>query len=302
MNFKLRPLIGFVLAAHRGSFSSAANELAMTQPAFSQMIQGLEATLGVRLFERTTRQITLSEPGRQLLTMVERPLDDLENAWAYIRDITAGRRGHIVFSVLPTIAFGLATTTLAQFRVNYPGVTARLIENQGWNITSQVLSREVDFGIGTLDSNQPELVFRELLHDEVMAVVPSSHPLARRKQISWKNLASEPLILLPRQSNVRFIVESSFAGWGIRIEPAYEVANMVTALGMIRAGLGVTFLPRLVMSEMNMKDVTPLRMRDPQPARTIGVITCVNRELSAAASAYVDLLFEQVKKGSHAAL
>lgn len=299
MNFKLRPLVGFVLAAHRGSFSAAANEISMTQPAFSQMIKGLESTLGLQLFERTTRQIELTESGRQLLAMVERPLDDLETAWNYVRDVTGGKRGQIAFAVLPTIAFGLATKALARFKQNHPGITARLIENQGWNIPKQVLSREVDFGIGTLDSHQPELTFRELVRDEVMAVVRADHPLAKGGQASWKMLAGEPHILLPRQSNVRFLVDNSFAACGIRIEPAYEVANMVTALGMIRAGLGITFLSRLVLSELNMSDLVALQMNQPRRARTIGLITCADRELSVAAAAYVRLLFEEAGAKIH---
>lgn len=295
MNFKLRPLAGFVLAAHHSSFSRAAEELAMTQPAFSQMIRELESVLGVQLFERTTRRVALSEAGRQLLSMVERPLDDLEDAWRYVRDIAGGKRGRIVFTVLPSVAFGIATATLARFKARHPEITARLVEEPDMTLLDRVLSREVDFGIGTLPLDHPELAFRELLRDELTAVVPEDHPMTEGKRTSWKDLAKQPLVLLPRQSNTRHLTEVAFVANGINAEPTYEVANMVTALGMVRAGLGITFMPRMVLRELNMKNLAAVSLRNPTPERIIGVITRVDRTLSPASRAFVDLLFEHVR-------
>jgi LysR family transcriptional regulator, carnitine catabolism transcriptional activator len=298
MNFKLRPLVGFVLAAHHGSFSLAANELAMTQPAFSQMIRELESVLGVQLFERTTRRVDLSEAGRELLSMVERPLDDLEDAWRYVRDIAGGKRGRIVFTTLPSVAFGIATATLALFNSLHPEITARLIEEPGLTLVDRVLSREVDFGVGILPSQHPELTFRELLRDDLTVVVPENHPLAKMKTVTWKELSRQALVLLPRQSNTRHLTERGFAAAGIGVEPTYEVANMVTALSMVRAGLGITFMPRMVLRELNMNKLHAATLHSPRPERIIGVITRVDRTLSPASQAFVELLFAEVQNAS----
>ncbi|MDB5762678.1 MAG: hypothetical protein JWQ21_1673 [Herminiimonas sp.] len=297
MNFKLRPLAGFVLAAHHGSFSLAANELAMTQPAFSQMIRELESVIGVQLFERTTRRVALSEAGRQLLSMVERPLDDLEDAWRYIRDIAGGKRGRIVFSSLPSVAFGIATATLARFKAHHPEITARLIEEPDMTLLERVLLREVDFGIGTLPVAHPELNFRELLRDELTAVVPADHPLTQTHQrATWKELSKQSLVLLPRQSITRNLTERGFSAVGISVEPAYEVANMVTALGMVRAGLGITFMPSMVLRELNMKNLKAVSLSNPAPERIIGVIRRVDRALSPASHAFIELLYDETQE------
>lgn len=296
MNFKLRQLSGFVAAARLGSFSAAARELAMTQPAFSQMVRELEAALGLRLFERTTRRVELTEAGQRLRAMVERPLDDLDDAYRYARDMAAGRRGRIVFTSLPSVAFEFVALVLARFKARHPGITVRLIEDQNATIIERVLDREADFGIGTLEPGHPGLAFRELLRDELLAVVPARHALAGKSSVNWRDLAGESLALLPRQSSVREIADAGFAASGAAQEPAYEVANMVTALGMVRAGLGVTIMPRIALMELNMKGLRALRISEPRPERRIGIITRTDRALSPAAAEYVEMLFSDPRR------
>ena len=291
MNLKLRQLQGFAAAATHGSFSAAARELAMTQPAFSQLVRELETSLRVKLFERTTRRVELTEAGRRFLAMIRRPLDDLDDAHRFAREMAAGTRGRIVFSSLPSVAFGLVTMALARFKALHPAITARLIEDQDSNIAEKVLHREVDFGIGTLKTPHEELAFRELLPDELQAVYPARHALAAKRRITWRDLAAGPLVLLPKQSSVRTLVEHGFAAAGVAREPDYEVANMVTALSMVRAGLGVTVMPHMVLAELNMKGLAAGRIFDPRPVRSIGIVTRRDRPLSPAAEAYVELLF-----------
>ncbi|HYC45052.1 MAG TPA: LysR substrate-binding domain-containing protein [Burkholderiales bacterium] len=290
MNFKLRQLEGFVAAARSTSFSSAARQLAMTQPAFSQLIRELENVLSVRLFERTTRRIELTEVGQRLLGMVERPLEDLRDAEAHIRHVAAGRRGRIVFTALPSVAFGFATHALAKFKARYPAISVRLIEEQNLNIVQKVLDREVDFGIGTLSAPRPELEFRHLLEDELLAIVPARHRLSAKRRLSWKELAAEPLILLPPRASVTELAQVGFAANRLRLEPAYEVANMVTALRMVRSGFGVTLMPRIALAELNMKGLVSAKLSSPVPVRSIGVITHAERTLSPAAAACIELL------------
>ncbi|MDB5808235.1 MAG: hypothetical protein JWN94_357 [Betaproteobacteria bacterium] len=299
MNLKLRQLQGFAAAASHNSFSAAARELAMTQPAFSQLVRELETSLRVKLFERTTRRVELTEAGRRFLAMIERPLDDLEDAYRFARELAAGTRGRIVFASLPSVAFGLVTVALARFKALHPAITARLVEEQDSNIVDKVLHREVDFGIGTLKTPHDELVFRELLPDELQAVYPQRHPLSAKRRVTWRDLAGGSLVLLPKQSSVRALVEHGFAAAGIAREPDYEVANMVTALSMVRAGLGITVMPRMVLAELNMKGLVAGRIHDPRPARTIGIITRRDRPLSPAADAYVELLFATARSAAY---
>jgi LysR family carnitine catabolism transcriptional activator len=299
MNFKLRQVAGFVAAARLGSFSAAARELAMTQPAFSQLIRELETTLGVRLFERTTRRMELTEAGQRFLAMVERPLDDLRDAAVFIRELADGRRGRIVFALLPSVAFGFALHVLARFKVRYPDITVRLIEDQNLNLVEKVLNREVDFAIGTLAGGHRELSFRELFVDELLAVFPRHHRWSGKRRLTWPELAREPLVLLPRQSSVREIVNGAFARSGLSGEPAYEVANMVTAMGMARAGMAVTVMPGIALAELNMNGLHSVHLSSPSPVRRIGIISRLDRPLSPAAATYVEMLFSDPQRTAY---
>jgi DNA-binding transcriptional LysR family regulator len=299
MSLKLRQLAGFVAVTRFGSFSAAARELAMTQPAFSQLIRQLESALGVRLFERTTRRVELTEAGTRFLAMVQRPLDDLQDAAAFMRDMAAGRRGRIAFASLPSVAFALATTALARFKSKHPGTQVRLIEEQNLNIIEKVLAREIDFGVGTLAAAQPELDFAPLIDDELVAVFPAQHRFAKRKALTWKELAGEPLVLLTGRSSVRALAEQHFAAAGLSAEPTYDVAGMVTALAMVRAGLGVTVMPRISLGELNMAALASARFALPRPTRCIGIITRKDRRLSPAAHEYVELLFLEARDAAY---
>lgn len=291
INLKLRQLEGFRAAARHSSFSLAARELAMTQPSFSQLIRELETALNVKLFDRTTRRVQLTEAGQRLAAMIDRPLDDLEDAYKVMREMAAGTRGRVVCAALPSVAFGVVTLTLARFKARHPHTTVRLLEDPNVTLIDRVMNREVDFGIGTLTTPTEGLTFRELLKDELLAVYPLGHAFAHKSRVSWWDLSEETLILLSRESSVREVVERGFAASGLRCEPEYEIANMVTSLGMVRTGLGVTVMPRTAVQELSSKGVRWSRIGNPRPVRQIGIITRADRRLTPAAASFVDLLF-----------
>jgi DNA-binding transcriptional LysR family regulator len=166
----------------------------------------------------------------------------------------------------------------------------RLFEDQNPVLLHRVLDREVDFGIGTLSNPSKELAFRELMRDELMVVYDAHHALRGKRKITWRDLAAERLILLPKHSGVRDHTDRGLAASGIPYEPEYEVASMAMALSIVRVRLGVTLVPRVMLGELNMKGLRWSSVAEPHPARSLGVITRVDRPLSPAASAFVDAL------------
>jgi len=295
MKLKLRQLDGFVAITRRGSFSAAARELGMTQPALSQLIRHLEAELGSLLFERTTRRVDLTDAGRRFLTLIQRPLEDLGDAHHVMRNLADTRHSRIAFASLPSVACAVAIPRLAAFKAAYPRTQVRLFEAQNRDIVEKVLNREVDFGIGTLSTRHPGLEFRTLMIDELVPVFPDNHPYARRRTVSWVEFAREPLVLLTGGSSVRAIVEQHLAAAGLAVEPAYEVAGMSTALALIRAGLGVTARPRIALERIMMTGLASTRFPAPRPRRRIGIITRKGHALPDAAQEYADLLFRAAR-------
>jgi LysR family carnitine catabolism transcriptional activator len=290
INLKLRQLEGFVLAADEKSFVRAASALAMTAPAFSQLIRDFENSIGVPLFERTTRSVQLTEVGEKLLSLVRRPLEDIADVQGWLRDVTSGRRGKITFAALHSIAFGIGTESIATFARQRPDVEVQLIEDKNESLIQKVLNRQVDFGLGMFTQNLTGLSFERLLEDDLVAVLPRKHKYSHTPQISWAELAGVPLILLQQGSSVRSLVEAGLLVANAAREKTTEVVSMVTALQMVSAGLGVTVVPSLSLSSLRMNGLVARPIGPPTPTRTVGILMLVDRPPAAAGAAFLDLL------------
>ncbi len=295
MNFKLRQLEGFVAAADMAAFSRAADQLSMTQPAFSQLIRELENVAGVRLFERTTRRVELTEAGRMLLAQVRRPLEDLHHAYTSLQELAEGARGLVTYAALPSAAFCIGTRAIAQLRDHFPAVQVRQIEDQNGLLINKVLQREVEFGLGMLSHPDPALSFDFMFVDELVVVMPENHPQARKKVLAWTDLIDPPLILLPPSSSSRRLVDAGLAQVGCDREPTFEVVNMVTALSMAYEGLGLTVQPRVALESMKMDGLVYRQLDNPRPLRRMGIIRRSDRPLSAAAEKLIGFLHEEAK-------
>jgi DNA-binding transcriptional LysR family regulator len=293
MHFKIRQLEGFMAAAETGSFSAAADRLCMTQPAFSQLVRELEKIVGTRLFDRTTRRVELTEAGQLLLAQARRPLEDLEFAWQSVAAMASGSRGSVSYAILPSAAFSVGTRAVARFRCEFPNVKVRQLEDQDRLLVDKVLDREVDFGVGMMARAEPALRFDELFVDELVAVLRQDDVLARRKTIAWADLKEVSLVLLPPTSSVRRLMDTGLALAGAQRQPDFEVLNMVTALTMVRQGIGVTVLPRIALDSMGMDGLVHRRLADPRPMRSIGVVRRADRVLSPAAERIIAYLVEE---------
>lgn len=280
-------------AAQTRSFSAAAGRMFMTQPAFSQLIRELESLVGTRLFDRTTRRIELTEAGRLLLAQARRPLEDLQHAYESVTELASGNRGSVSYAILPSAAFGVGTRAIARFRADFPAVKVQQLEDQDRLLLEKVLNREVDFGVGMFGRAEPALQFDELFVDELVAVLRQDHPHAAKRRIAWSDFKDAALILLPPTSSVRRLVEAGLAVAGCQREPSFEVINMVTALAMVREGLGITVLPRFALDSMRMDGLVHRRFADPWPMRRIGIVRRSDRVLSAAAERFIEYLVEQ---------
>ena len=293
MNFKLRQLQCFLAAVETHSFSGGAERVFMTQPAFSQSIRELEAAVGARLFDRTTRRVDLTEAGQVLAAQVRRPLEDLEQAYKNLTDLAAGNRGSVSFAILPSAAFTIGTRSIARFKADYPGVKVQQYEDPDRKLVDRVLNREVDFGVAMYGRQEPALHFEQLFVDELVIVLPTEHPYATKKRVAWSAFNDSPSILLSSMSSVRRLIDSGLAIAGCHRDPDFEEANMVTALAMVREGLGITVLPRIALNSMRMDGLTLRYFQDPRPMRRVGLLWRTDRELSTAAKRLTEYLTEQ---------
>lgn len=289
MRIKLRQVEGFLAAADSLSFSRAAERIGMTQPAFSQLIRDLEAALDVKLFDRSTRRVRITDVGTQLREQMRRGLLEIDNACNNARAINRLKQGQLSLAVLPSLALGLVNDTLANFHDSYPEVRLRLREARTPHIAALLLDHEVDLAICSRLDAHDSLVLERLFDDELVAVLPRGHALARRRALQWRQIADEPLIGLQAQAA---LIRDGFAQNGIEKTAEHEVLNTVTALSMARAGFGVTIVPVIALPELNLRGLVHRPLRGPRPTREICLCRHVDHALSPAAERFRLMLRE----------
>ena len=251
MNITLRQLRAFVAVARLGRFARAAERLHVTQSALSMMVRELEAQLGVRLFDRHTRMVRLTEAGAEFLPVAEKTLADLESAVAQSRDLAALQRGRVSIATSTVLAGTLLPWAVGEFARRHAGVRCVVKDCAEPEIRQRVRMGDVDFGIGTTLDPDSELLEVPLLEDRIAALVADRHPLAARRSISWRELAAYPLVLLATGSPLRTMVDRALVEAGVSVAPAYEASFSSTVISMVAAGLGVAALP------VNARQVSP---------------------------------------------
>ena len=284
MNIKYRQLQAFALAAQLGSFAKAAEDLCITQSSFSVQIRELERDLGLQLFERTTRSCRLTPAGATFHSEVTPILRELRQVYSRAIDVGAGRKGQLLLSALPSLSFGLLTEVLGRFNQNHPDVRIRMREELNIALIESVKRGEVELGVGSELSGDPELGFMHLFHDDLVVVAPARHAIFD-EPLKWSRVGDYSLIMLAMGSADRALLTNRPG-----ITPAIEVAYMGTAVSMVRNGMGITILPSSALKGVDMEGLQaqPLPGRDCR--RTIGVLYRKRATLSTVAHAFVRLL------------
>jgi DNA-binding transcriptional LysR family regulator len=242
--FELRHLVYFREVARQLHFRKAAEALAVAQPALSRQIAQLEATLGAELFTRSRRRVELTPAGRMLTERVEPLLRTLAGVPAELRALAQGQIGHVC------VAFtGLAMATvlpgiLREFHRRFPGIRVELNESPTAAQLVALQTGELACGFFHPDAPTPGLHTRLLLREKNGVLLPADHPLVSRPALRLRDLAATPFVLFPRAHNPGFYdrVLAAFARAGVTPRIAEEVWPRANGVGLVRAGLGATFM------------------------------------------------------------
>jgi DNA-binding transcriptional LysR family regulator len=292
MNVELRQLRAFIVVARFGSFTRAAELLNLSQPALTVQIRQLEQALGLKLFDRNTRTVELTRMGRDLLPVLTRLLGEVDQVVSTTREMAAVKYGIVRVAALPSVAATLLPPLIARFRRRYPQVQVTIRDSVVERINTMVRDETVDLGIGSELDADAALVTVPLFEDEMRAVVPTGHALAREEEVTLEGLIGEPLILMDTSSSVRRLTDRAFADLGHLVTPAYEPTYMSTAVGLVRAGLGIAILPSSAI-ELELEPGLPsLRITNPHLRRPITLTLKAGRSLPPAAEAFRAMLLE----------
>ena len=294
MNITLRQLRAFVAVARTGSFTLAAESLFVTQSALSGLIKELEQSLGVRLFDRSTRRIHLSDVGRTVYPLIDKILHDLDGVLDEVTNLKALKKGLVRVAAPQLMSCTLLPEVIAAYRAAHPDVRIALVDCAVESVVSRVFSGEVDFGVGPERDPNSDIDAATLFTLPFFAVFPPDHPWAARHEIRWTDLVDHPLITLQGEFTERLSGDLHAAMRDLDLAPSTTVTFMSTALSMVSAGLGVTICIPYAGSLVRRHGLTMRPLVAPTVPRQFFVFTRNGRSLSPAAQSFRDFLVRYV--------
>ena len=243
MIHELRHIRAFLKIAETRNFTRAANDLHVSQSALTVQVQQLEESLGVRLFDRNKRGVTLTAAGKDVFGPLQRLFNDAQTIVEHARDLSSASTGFVSIAALPTVCAGPLPELVRSFLESHPGIRVQISDVIAERVREAVLKREVDFGIGTLHGRDAELRATPLFQDRLVVFAPPGHPLSEKRAVTLREASAHGLILPGRASSVREAVEAIAHRERLLLDIRYETNFMPTALAFVRANLGIAILP-----------------------------------------------------------
>ncbi|WP_137927335.1 LysR family transcriptional regulator [Cupriavidus sp. 2SB] len=290
LNVSLRQLRAFIAVAEELHFTRAAEKLNLSQSSISALIHELETHLGLKLFDRHTRLMQITQAGAELLPMVRKAVADIDSVLDSSVELRTLGRGRVSIAASSIQAALMLPRFIREFSVGHPGVKVELHDVAEDEVPRMVSAGAVDFGIGTIPEGQPDLLAHRLSSDAFVIVMPPSHPLARRRELKWEDVAKLPVIGPHRGNPIRDCLDAALATHNITLSRVHEVSLPLTMVGMVDAGLGIAVMSTAVTRLTSSLGLVTVMPQDPVISREISLLTHADRSLSPPAQSFRELL------------
>lgn len=284
----------FLAVAQEKSFSRAAESLHRTQPAVSQAIRRLETELGESLFDRSSKDGTLTAPGRVLFDFAQQMMNLRHHAHSAIRELRDLHRGKLslganeytVMCLLPLIPI---------FRARHPHIKIEVKRSLASRIPGEILGRDVEIGVVSFKPNDQAIKTVPVAMDELTLIVAPEHPLAASKAVSVRELGAESFIAHNVPSPYREKVVKTFEKQRTPLNISMEMPTLEAIKRLVEKGLGVALIPRLAaQTEIERKQLVGLSVKEMRLERRVHLIYRKGATLSHAAKAFLT-----VARGAH---
>ena len=287
-----RQLAAFCAVVERRSFSQAAEQLGVTQPAVSLQIRSLEKRLGLQLLDRSGRRVEPTEAGNRLYRSAQRLLAMEEQLLADLGGEADGDlTGRLEIGASTGPGGTVLPVVLAEFQLLHPEVHVALAVSDTQHVVEQVARRELELGVVGAARRHRGVVFEEFFRDEVVLAVPRGHRFAGRT-VTLDELKAEPLVLMQEGAGVRQVIEEELRAAGLRLrdlDVRLELGLQESARSAVVAGYGVTFISRsAIEADIAAGTVDVGRVEGLEPSRTISLVRSAGRAETRVAQAFVE--------------
>lgn len=290
MKLDVLGLEAFVAIATSGSFARAAGTLNVTSPALTRRLVNLESQLRVQLLERTTRSVSLTAAGENLLPRARHLLEELSTTFNEITAKGAAQRGTVTLACVPTVGVQFLPALLREYGQRFPENRVRILDHTAFGVADAVQKREAEFGITMADAQFSELESTPILKDRIALICRRDHPLAGRRKLKWHDLRQHPLIVPGIGSSNRPVLDAALGPLNLQLSAQYEVQRSATAVGMAAQGLGAAIVPTLSVEAGAYPQLKLIELVEPVIERTFVTLRRRGSALSPAAQAMHDLI------------
>jgi DNA-binding transcriptional LysR family regulator len=287
-----RQLAAFCAVVERRSFSQAAEQLGVTQPAVSLQIRSLEKRLGLQLLDRSGRRVEPTEAGNRLYRSAQRLLAMEEQLLADLGGESEGElSGRLEIGASTGPGGTVLPVVLAEFQQLHPDVHVALAVSDTQHVVEQVARREVELGVVGASRRHRGVVFEPFFRDEVVLAVPRGHRFAGRT-VTLEELKGEPLVLMQEGAGVRQVIEEELRAAGLRLrdlDVRLELGLQESARSAVVAGYGVTFISRsAIEADLVAGTVEVARVEGLEPSREISLVRSAGRAETRVGQAFVE--------------
>ncbi len=292
MNVSLPQLKAFAAVARQKSFTRAAAELGLTQSAISRSVRELEEEIDQRLFDRTTRQVELTDAGEHLSQRICHLIEEVEQTLRESHGTGKPCQGTVHIATDPVLSSMSVPMWVAGCRTAWPGIGITLRDRSHECVLQSVRSGEVDFGIASNPVACDDLYCEPLYMDPLHAVLPAGHPLAARESLGWGELADASVLSLDHNSGVQPAVERALATYHVRPGALQLLGHFSAIFGMVAMGLGIGVVPSRTQAG-GLAPAAVLRPLRPQVNNNVMLVRRKARSLKPNAAAVWDNLRSQ---------
>jgi DNA-binding transcriptional LysR family regulator len=294
----LRQLEVFCTVVDCESFSAAAEQLIMTQPAVSMQVQAVERYFGVQLLERRNRRTVPTEAGRTVHQWARDVLSSLEDARKTLDELKHAEAGRIVIGSSMTIGSHVLPPILSRFKRQYPSaeIVVRLGEKS--EVCTEIANGSVDCGVVIARELPVELTVEVVGVEEILFISAPAHPLAGRHHLAVQDLTGQPFILAPKGSSYRKVIDEMLAQRGLANVPVLmELDGADSVKRAVQQGLGLGVALRSgVEWELEHGLLHELQLAGPRPYVQIGIVSNPKRNGSMVSQALMDYLRDQLRE------
>ena len=284
-------LTAFLRVADTGSFSQAAEELFITQPAISKRINSLEQTVNQKLFDRSARHVNLTEAGIALRPVAQRILNEMAEAQHVLANLSNEVGGRLSIASSHHIGIHRLPEFLRLFKQQHQDVQLDIHFLKSEEAFLALERREVELAFITLPRKQYKQFAQTLLwRDDLAFVAAADHPLARKKSLRLNELAYTDAILPEPDTITWQIVDALFTQHKLPLKTAIPVNYLETIKMLVAAGLGWSVLPRHLLHDQSHLKLSELKVETTQLHRNLGVVMIKDKTLSNAATALIKLI------------